>query len=172
MCRRPLVPLGTVGQFVDRFESLFDGALRATRWYPLIYDLPDDELDELAYSFEHDIRGIDDDDAELLGAAVDAWQRDHSTSSLTMSAVDSLVVISDARQGFAARDHVLTGERAGIYLALSRHLSLPGLLATVKAVDLTVTEEDAKRYLSEWLDAGLVFEDGGFWVALAVPQWL
>ncbi|HZM77196.1 MAG TPA: RiPP maturation radical SAM C-methyltransferase [Candidatus Limnocylindrales bacterium] len=170
-------PNGMSRIYVDRFAPLFDnrslgfdGPLQPTRWYPLIYDLPKDELTEIAYSFEHEARGIGDDDAALLGAAIEKWRREHETSRLTMTAVDSLVVISDARQGFAARDHTLEGDRAALYLALSRHMSVPGLLATARSAGLDVTEADIHTYLSEWFDDALVFQDGGFWVALAVPE--
>jgi ribosomal peptide maturation radical SAM protein 1 len=169
-------PNGISRIYVDRFAPLFeqpslgfDGPLQASRWYPLVYDLPSGEIDELAYSFEHDPQGIDEDHALRLGAAVEAWRRGHGTSRLTQTAVDSLVVISDARHGFPARDHTLSGERASIYLALSRHMSAPGLLATARSAGLDTTEADIRRYLSEWLDDALVFEDGGFWVGLAVP---
>jgi len=163
--------------YVDRFAPLFDNPslgfdqpLRPTRWYPLIYDLPAGELNELAYSFEHDIRGIDDDDAALLDVAIDAWRSGHEDSRLTLTAVGSMVVINDTRQGFPQRDHTLAGEKAALYLMLSRHMSVPAILATARSAGLTVTEADIRTYLSEWLDAALVFEDGGFWVGIAVPE--
>lgn len=170
-------PNGISRIYVDRFAPLFDqpslgfdGKLRASRWYPLIYDLPDNEIDELAYSFEHDPRGITEEEAARLEEAVEAWQRDHPASRLTMTAVDTMVVISDARQGFKARDHLLTGDRAALYLLLARHLSVPGLLAHAGNSGLATTEQDLRRYLNEWLEDGLVFHDGGFWVGLAVPS--
>jgi hypothetical protein len=168
-------PNGISRIYVDRFAPLFedpslgfDGPIGASRWYTLVYDLPKDELNELAYSFDHEPRGIDDDDAAGLGAAVEAWRRGHETSRLSMTAVDSLVVISDTRCGFKARDHTLTGERAALYLALARHMSVPALLATARKAGLSASEATIRGYLREWLEDGLVFADGGFWVGLAV----
>ena len=170
-------PNGTSRIYVDRFAPLFeqrslgfDGPLQASRWYRLVYDLPAGELDELAYAFEHEPRGIDDDEGARLDAAIQTWRRGHDSSKLTLCAVDSLVVISDARQGFPARDHLLEGDRAALYLALSRHMSLPGLLATARSAGMCATEADIRTYLIEWLEDALVFEDGGFWVGLAVPE--
>ena len=167
-------PNGISRIYVDRFAPLFeqrslgfDGPLRASRWYPLVYDLPDDEIDELAYAFEHDPRGIDDDNAAELQAAVDDWRHAHETSRLTQTAVDSIVVISDARQGSGPRSHphrVACRAVSGV----EPPPSVPGLLATT--TELNLTEAEIRLQLKEWLDAGLVFEDGGFWVALAVPQ--
>jgi hypothetical protein len=65
---------------------------------------------------------------------------------------------------------VLTGEPAALYLALSRHLSVPGLLAVARNLGLTVSEAAIREYLHGWLEDALVFEDGGFWVGLAVPE--
>ncbi|HEX6681355.1 MAG TPA: RiPP maturation radical SAM C-methyltransferase [Candidatus Limnocylindrales bacterium] len=169
-------PNGISRIYVDRFAPLFedrslgfDGPLRAASWYPLIYDLPSVELNELAYAFEHEQRGIDDRGEARLGAAVETWRRDHAASRLSVAAVESSVVIRDRRVGFEPRDHILDGVAASLYLTLTRHLSIPGLVAAADAARLAVSAGQIERLLREWFDAGLVFEDGGAWVAIAVP---
>jgi ribosomal peptide maturation radical SAM protein 1 len=168
-------PNGISRIYVDRFAPLFDDpslgfdqGLRPSPWYPLAYDLPESELAELAYSFDHEPRGITDGDAAKLDAAVENWRRGYETSQLSMTAVEECVVVTDRRAGFAFREHVLQGTRASAYLALRRHLSVPALQAALHAGGIGADGAEVLAWLEGWREDGLVFSDDGVWVALAV----
>ncbi|WP_117208826.1 RiPP maturation radical SAM C-methyltransferase [Allorhizocola rhizosphaerae] len=163
-------PNGITRVTLDRFSPLFDDPtlgvdepLLPAAWYPLVYDLDGEELLELAYTFEYPPKGIDDNDAAKLAIVVEQWRERSARSSMTCRAVDDVVVIEDRRIGWPARDHVLRGARASAYLALARHLTMPGLLAVLG------DQPDLREWLGEWKADGLVYEDAGTWVALAVP---
>ncbi len=165
-------PSGIIRVTLDRFSPLFndpalgiDEPLTPSAWYPLIYDLPAEELVELAYSFEYQPKGIDEDEAAKLATVVRLWRERYARSSLCYRAVDDVVIIEDRRIGWPARDHVLRGPRASAYLALARHLSMPGLVAVVA----DCKQDELGEWLREWRADGLVYEDAGSWVALALP---
>ena len=173
-------PHGVSRLTLDRFSPLFDRPelgidepRRAAGWYRVVYDLPDDELAELAYVFDYQPRGIDEaTSGRILRAAIDTWRDGHDRSSLFAYAVGENLVISDRRVGWPTTDHVLSGADAAVYATLARHLTLPALNAALRAGDHTVDPDRLTALLDEWHRAGLVYRDvfrgEASWVALAM----
>jgi ribosomal peptide maturation radical SAM protein 1 len=170
-------PEGVSRVKLERFAPLFtrpelgiDDSRRPTEWYPVVYDLPPSELDELAYVFDYPSCGITPAQEGELRDAIDAWRLDYERSALTYRAFDSTVVLSDRRAGWPARDHVLEGVPAVTYLTLTRHLTLPGLAAALEAGGYPADPDELAGWLRGWKADGLVFEDDGGWVALATHE--
>ncbi|MBT0769859.1 RiPP maturation radical SAM C-methyltransferase [Kineosporia sp. J2-2] len=157
----------------DRPELGIDDPRRALGWYRLVYDLPDDELVDLAYIFEYQPRGISEAQARELHSAVDQWKAGYEHSSLSLRACGDSLTIRDRRAGWASADHVLRNDEAIVYSTLERHLSLPGLKAALRAGGCDIPEKELSVLLGDWLEAGLVYRDvfrrQENWVALAVP---
>lgn len=167
-------PDATVRIALERFAPLFerpelgiDDQRRARPWYEIVYDLPVDELADMAYMFQYRPRGITEESASQLVAAVRGWQESYQRSALSYRAFDDTVVISDRRAGWAPQDHVLTGLSAVTYLTLARHLSPPGLLAALAAGGYDADADQVTSWLHQWQRAGLVYVDDDTWVALA-----
>jgi ribosomal peptide maturation radical SAM protein 1 len=161
---------------LDRFSPLFnrpelgiDDERRPEPWYRLVYDLPDDELRELAYLFTYRARGVDDATAAALVDAVEAWSAAYEQSSLTYTSGEQTVFVTDRRQGWPARTHQLEGSEAAVYLTLSRHLSLPALQAALRAGHQPADGAELAALLAGWQESGLVYRDRDTWVALAIP---
>lgn len=159
---------------LERFSPLFenpelgvdDGEPDA--WYPLVYDLPHDQLRALAYMYTYADRGITAEQAKQLHDANDTWSAAYEHSSLTYRTRGDTVTILDRRQGWARRDLELTGLAAITYLTLSRPLNAAGLRATVEREGHTLDAEQLADWLASWKRDGLVYEDHGTWTALAM----
>lgn len=178
-------PEGVSRVKLERFAPLFtrpelgiDDPPRPTEWYRVVYDLPEAELVDLAYVFDYRPRGITEKQESLLGELIDDWQRRYHSSSLTYRAFGTSVVVSDRRDGWPERDHVLEGVRAATYLTLTRYLSVPGLIAALRAGGYEVRPEQLELWLRQWKDDGLVYVDDEVWVTLAThadpthqPSW-
>jgi ribosomal peptide maturation radical SAM protein 1 len=169
-------PDNTNRVMLDRFSPLYlrpelgiEGPHRTAPWLAIVYDLPEDELAGLAYQFTYEPRGIDDARGGELREAVRVWQEGYERSSLTSRVTDTAVVIVDRRQGWPRRDHTLRGTAAALYLTLSRHLSLPAIVAALRAGGHNPGPDVVGEQLAAWRRDGLVFEDDGVWVALALP---
>ncbi len=170
---------------LERFAPLFerpelgiDDPRRPLGWYEIVYDLPVAELTELAYMFQYRPRGLSEESAGQLAAAVHRWREGYEHSALSYRAFDDTVVISDRRAGWAPQEHVLAGLPAATYLTLARHLSPPGLLAALAAGGYDAEADQVTSWLHQWQRDGLVYADNDTWVALATravpgqqPSW-
>ncbi len=165
---------------LDRFSPLstrpelgIAGPHRPAPWYPIVYDLPEHEVADMAFLFRCEPHGIDDATAASLVAAGDAWRESYPQSTLTQRVTESSVVLTDRRVGWPERDHVLEGLPAAAYLTLARQLTVAALRAALRAGGHDLADGAADGELQElllsWRRDGLVYEDDGTWVALAVP---
>ncbi len=172
-----LPPPGVAQRIIlERFAPLFerpelgiDDPRAAAAWYELVYDLPADELAEIAYFFRYEPRGITVEQGAELAAAIERWQWAYQHSTLTYRAVGEDLLISDRRVGLPHRDPVLSGWDAVVYLTLERHLTVPGLVAALRAGGHEAEPERVLDLLTRWQREGLVYRDGDGWVALALP---
>ncbi|MER5446468.1 RiPP maturation radical SAM C-methyltransferase [Streptomyces sp. NPDC002764] len=98
---------------LERFSPYFDRpdlgfAERRPHWqYPLIYDLPDTELADLAYLFDTDDRGIEKAIADRLDEALQEWRENYVRSRLSYADVDGRIELVNSRPGFAWRTMTL-----------------------------------------------------------------
>lgn len=170
-------PSGTVRILIERFSPHYERPelgfpdRRPARMYRHVYDVPEAELEDLAYQFEASPRGIDETVAAELRSAVAAWKRGHDASTLTWHAVDGGIVIHDRRHGWPRREYVLRDPvQARAYRLLDRPRAVPGLARALRAEGHAVDESELRTWLDALRADGLVFEDGGRAVALATGR--
>ncbi|TDD87138.1 RiPP maturation radical SAM C-methyltransferase [Actinomadura rubrisoli] len=166
-------PSGAVRLVLERFSPYFErpelGFPRraAAAAYAHTYDLPDAELDDLAYFFDTDEAGISGPIVEALDAALNRWKRDYPYSYLTVVDRDGEVLIEDRRRGRPEALHRLTGWRAEAHRALSRPRSSRAVHDHLAKHGHAVERSAVEAWLAASHRDGLVFRDGASWVALA-----
>jgi ribosomal peptide maturation radical SAM protein 1 len=149
---------------------------RAASFYSSIYDLPPAELDDIAYYFDCDDNGITGDVEDALNQAIATWASQFPASHLYAEPLpDGTLILCDERTGWPQRTVELTGWRKLAYTELHRarapealHARLAQAAPQAKA---QVPATDAVRnWLASMQEQGLVFTDGGKWVALATHR--
>jgi ribosomal peptide maturation radical SAM protein 1 len=175
-----LPPPHAVGLFrVDRFSPLFEdpGSFGVTRLRPypaygLVYDLPEDALERLAYSFTFayvtptDVRSY----TEPLAERIADWKRDHAVSMLAFGEEGDRVVVLERRPGFDQEEvTVLDGEHRHLFLACDRVRSATQLARELSAArGGVVGVPQTVRLLAELVDEGLMLRDGSSYLTLAM----
>jgi ribosomal peptide maturation radical SAM protein 1 len=154
--------------FVDR--SLGFNPRSAARHYYHLYDLPDEELYDLAYAFDAEHLGIVGEVVQRLEEAVAEWRKAYETSTLVMRQVDGAIVIHDRRSSRLAEDYVIEHPT---FVEAFHALSRPrGESAFLRALHdrLGPDDPDDVQWLATMKEAGLVFWDGGRVVALPTNE--
>ncbi|MGI5359031.1 RiPP maturation radical SAM C-methyltransferase [Streptomyces sp. CA-252508] len=156
--------------YFERPELGFTG-LRPEEHYRFTYDLPEEELYDLAYVFEAPPRGIGEPTVTALNDALAAWKKHHADARLTHADLGDRIVLVSRRRAFDWRTMELTDpfERAAFRLLDQPHT--PAALARKAARKAPGTaapdEAGVQRLLDTWLALGLVFTDGGQYVHIA-----
>jgi ribosomal peptide maturation radical SAM protein 1 len=171
-------PSGATRLAVERFSPYFnDRSLgfaerRPSLYYSMLYGLPREEVEDIVYIFDDDKAGVGDDVINDMQRAVEAWHTAYkSGSTLIKHDTSDAIVIEDRRAGWPRRDHVL-GDSGSIalYRALGRPQSLAALAATAEIADAGETEQSIGEKVERFRADGLVFEDGGSFIALATDK--
>jgi ribosomal peptide maturation radical SAM protein 1 len=169
-----LQPPGVVCRIaIERFAPYFENpALGFAETSPtdalgLVYDVPAEELRELAYLFDAPARGVSDEYMAAFRAAVAAWQDVYAASTFTRRSVDGAIHLRDRRAG-RERDVVLTDPAEVAAYDLLTKDRTPRALAT--ALEERGFDVDVPALLERWLADGFVFGEGGRWVALATDD--
>jgi ribosomal peptide maturation radical SAM protein 1 len=155
-----LQPPGSAGRILlERFSPYFEKPelgfpqRRPHRIYDHVYDLPENELDDLVYLFDAPPAGIGDELDKRLQDAAQRWRDAYPTSSLIIREDSGDVLrVEDRREGWPRTDHVFTGWEADAYRSLERG-------RTGKAFD--------PGWLQEQAGKGLLFRDGPTYLAIA-----
>ncbi len=170
-------PSGTVRILIERFSPHFRSPERGfaerrpSRMYQHAYDLPESELEDLAYQFEAPPQGIGEDVAADLRAAVAAWRRDHAASTLTWRETEGGLVIDEGRAGRTRCEYVLSDPaQARSYRLMERPRTITALARELADEGFAVNEETLRTWLGELRGAGLIFEDDDRVVALATDR--
>ncbi|GAA4493705.1 RiPP maturation radical SAM C-methyltransferase [Actinoallomurus oryzae] len=170
-------PSGSVRVLIERFSPHFRSPERGfaerrpSRMYQHAYDLPESELEDLAYQFEAPPQGIGEDVASDLRAAIAAWRHDHAASTLTWRETEDGLVIDEGRAGRPRCEYVLSDPaQARSYRLLERPRTIAALARELAAEGFATSEETLRKWVGELRGAGLVFEDDGRVVALATDR--
>lgn len=136
--------------------------------YRAVYDIPAERLHDLVYLFATPSRGLDDDEVAPLADAVAAWIRDYADSSLVRAELDGVTVIRDRRVGWPGADYLLETDRERhAWRELEHGRSVPGLVRKLEEQGIDWPAASLTRWLGDLREHGLVFTEGGRWVALA-----
>lgn len=171
-------PSGATRLAVERFSPYFnDRSLgfaerRPSLYYSMLYGLPREEVEDIVYIFDDDKAGVGDDVINDMQRAVEGWHTAYKKgSTLIKHDMGDMIVIEDRRAGWPRRDHVLRDVGpVALYRALVRPQSLAALAATAELVDAGETERSIAGRLEQFMADGLVFEDGGSFIALATDK--
>ena len=167
-----LPPPGAAGQvWIERFSPLF-ARLRHREpeaSYRYVYPAGMD-LDRIAYFFEYDLPDALPDRAyDGMRDGVAAWTRAWSAipPRLTSWSAPDFVQIYDARHAGREGTYTFEGTLARIYQAVSDR---PATAAAVRRrLDLADPVEAIEEIFRDFASCGLMFVDGPFALALAVP---
>jgi ribosomal peptide maturation radical SAM protein 1 len=168
-------PVGVTEIVLNRFSPFFErpelgfGSRVPAEHYGFIYDLPDNELNDLVYAFDTEPRGISGTDAEkLLTAAVEQWVRCYGSSRLLMhDAGAGGLTVTDERELWPRRTHELTGWQADAYRELRQGRSAQALRQALAKLSHQVPPDRIRDWLDELVTSGMLFADDGTFVALA-----
>ena len=145
-------------------------------YYRLLYDVDDDALADLAHVFEFThADGRDPDSYTLeLRAAIERWHRDRSLNAgaLSYRRGPGFMVIVDSRTTTPEPARYTLGEEdALVYLACDAGATLEGIeRALVGTPGAALTEARLRAILDDFLDARLMYVEGGRYLSLAVPN--
>ncbi|MFF9896642.1 RiPP maturation radical SAM C-methyltransferase [Streptomyces longispororuber] len=161
---------------IERFSPYFERPelgftkLRPEAHYRFTYDLPEEELYDMAYVFEAPARGIGEPTVSALNAALADWKKHHTDARLTHDDHGDRIVLVSRRRAFDWRAMELTDP---VDLVLFRLLDQPHTaqaLTRKAAARVTGTAPDetrVRRVLDDWLALGIVFTDAGQYVHIA-----
>ncbi|GBQ02745.1 RiPP maturation radical SAM protein 1 [Streptomyces spongiicola] len=155
--------------YFNRPELGFTG-LRPEAHYRFTYDLPEEELYDLAYVFEAPERGIGEPTVTALNDALAGWKRHHADARLTHTDLGDRIVLVSRRRAFPWRAMELTEPFEIALFRLLDQPHAPAALARKAAARVPGDprgREEVERVLDEWAARGIVFTDGGQYVHVA-----
>jgi ribosomal peptide maturation radical SAM protein 1 len=162
---------------VERFSPYhFDAAALGVRLIgpePLqryLYDADDEDLTELGYYFEYAYAdGRDPEDyVGPLRKAVSTWRDQQGHASLRYFVCPGYVEIVDDRDTTNTVIYALEHWQATTYLECDAGTTPQALLATLSRQSQTVTESALLSFLRDCVERGLIYEDEGKFLSLAV----
>ncbi|WP_326595070.1 RiPP maturation radical SAM C-methyltransferase [Streptomyces sp. NBC_01803] len=157
---------------IERFSPYFNrpelgfAELRADKPYWLTYDLPGEELYDLAYIFAAPPRGVGKATAKRLNEALRAWMDAYPTSRLVQHDLGDRVVLLNRRRLFDWTRLVVDDP---LEVAAFRLLAQPrSAAALVRKLTERLPGADAgaavPALLERWCELGVLFTDGGQYV--------
>ncbi|MGW1893774.1 RiPP maturation radical SAM C-methyltransferase [Streptomyces sp. NPDC002004] len=156
--------------YFKRPELGFTG-LRPEQHYRFTYDLPEDELHDLAYVFEAPERGITEETVTRLNDALATWKRRHVDSRLTHTDLGDEIVLVSRRHAFDWRTLRLTDPfEVAVFRLLDQPHTPAALLRKVNGTSPASagrTPDDVRTLLDSWVEHGLLFTDAGQYVHIA-----
>jgi ribosomal peptide maturation radical SAM protein 1 len=163
-------PNGTARIQIERFSPYFDrpdlgfAEVRPAQQYMLNYDLPEDELKDLAYIFDAALRGIGSGAVAALEAGLTEWERAYPHSRLVYWDFGERIVLAGDDRRFDWPTWTLTD---AVEVAVFRLLDQPRTVGSIVRQLPDSTAETVSVLLESWCSAGLVFTDAGQYVHLA-----
>lgn len=144
------------------------------RWLQFVYEADEATLTDLAYSFEY--RHVDGREPEAYMAdfrrAVETWREQwpEACRALRYRRGPGFLVVQDRRPGLETADYTFDEREAELYLACEDGATAAEALAGLGpsgSSDLDV--DDVTEFLDELVELRLAFEEGGRYLALALP---
>jgi ribosomal peptide maturation radical SAM protein 1 len=155
--------------YFNRPELGFTG-LRPEEHYLFTYDLPEEELHDLAYVFQAPERGIGSATVNRLNDAIGAWKKHHTDARLTHTDLGDEIVLVSRRHSFDWRTLRLTDPFAVAAFRLLDQPHSPKALHRKLTADPAFgdrTARDVQDLLTEWTAKGVAFTDAGQYVHIA-----
>ena len=159
---------------IERFSPYFEkpelgfADIKPARTYPIIYNLPEQELLDLAYIFEAPPLGVTDEIARELERAIAQWRRAYyeGRSRLTFAAIDGAIVLVSDRDGYDWHTLLIDNEdEVAIFGMLTQPRSFESLAQY--AEKSLAGQVDLAVLLARWRELGIIFSDGGQMIHVA-----
>lgn len=167
-------PEGVTRIQLQRFSPYFENPAlgfsqrEPAKAYRHVYDLPSERLQDMVYMFDTEPRGITEDTADTLRAVIEAWRNGYPVSSLLRRDIDGAILLRDRRQGWPSEDHLLTEPREQAAWTELEHGRTPrGIARKLAEAGLDWDLDGLLRWLGGLREKGLIFTEGGHYVALA-----
>ncbi|SDQ87759.1 RiPP maturation radical SAM C-methyltransferase [Actinopolyspora saharensis] len=155
---------------LERFSPYFDDPQLGFEWripedqYFITYDLPERELEDLAYLFTTVPAGIVGETEKGLLEAVRHWSEAHPGSWLKRVERDGEIVVLGQRSGFGCSELVLSDPfETELFRALEHPRSVENLVRRFGR------DAELRDKLDEWVCAGIVFTESDDYVHV-VPE--
>ncbi|MEV5499522.1 RiPP maturation radical SAM C-methyltransferase [Nonomuraea fuscirosea] len=164
-----LAPPATEGRIaIERFSPYFDRPelgfgrpTRAAAHYYVNFDLPDDEVLDLAYIFEAERRGIEPELASELSAALERWRSHADKSFLTYVDRGDRISLYNLRPDFDWQQVTLSRPvEVEMFRLLMQPRTIGFLARKLSAGHDRVAESQVGDMLGRWAELGLTFTDG------------
>jgi ribosomal peptide maturation radical SAM protein 1 len=162
---------------LDRFSPFFDDPaafgmtnVRPAPAYADVYGGSRESLARLAYYFEFDYadgRDVATYTADAV-AAVRRWRAAHEGSDLCILSTDAGQLVIDRRPGAPRPFLVLTGVERTVHEACDEIADVRAVLAAAAAAHPETPADDVLAACSRLAEAGLLLEQGGRYLSLAV----
>jgi hypothetical protein len=168
-------PAGCSRIGIERFSPYFARPelgftpLRPAPQYSVTYDLPQGELNDLAYLFSAPDRGIGDDLAELLTESISDWASAHCDSRLTHCDRGDEIVLVNRREGFPW-EVVRLGDPVELaaFRLLDQPRTVPALTHLVRGqTGRPVAGDEIGALLARWQRLGVVFAENDHFIQIA-----
>ncbi|MBW3086882.1 hypothetical protein KEM60_03111 [Austwickia sp. TVS 96-490-7B] len=169
-----LPPLGGVTRIaIERFSPFFDrpdlgfSPLSPHPQYARNYDLPVDELTDLAYLFVGPSHGINEDVADQIRAATNRWQECYPDAVLTGTDLGDQILLRSRRVDYDWDVQWITDPAE---IALFRALEQPRSLVSLAAQSFgpsgsgQLHSSTLHEILDRWLGWGVVFTEDGYYI--------
>ncbi|MFF7656447.1 RiPP maturation radical SAM C-methyltransferase [Streptomyces sp. NPDC007983] len=139
--------------------------------YRHVYQLPEEELEDLVYFFDTSSAGIGGDVEKKLIAAVQRWQVDYHGSRLLVEEAETdesvnALLVHDRRIGWPQRSYQFVGWKAVAFRHLEYGRTVSALHHLLEAEGCGVGLEALGGWVQWIYSRGLVFLDGDTYVAL------
>ncbi|WP_406730293.1 RiPP maturation radical SAM C-methyltransferase [Streptomyces sp. NBC_01794] len=155
--------------YFNRPELGFTG-LKPEAHYRFTYDLPEQELHDLAYVFEAPARGIGEPTVTALNDALAGWKKHHVDARLTHADLGDRIVLVSRRRRFSWRAMELTDPYEVALFRLLDQPHAPAALArkaAARAAGDARDQDEVQHILDRWTALGVLFTDGGQYVHIA-----
>lgn len=129
--------------------------------------LDTEQMERIVYRFVTRQQGVTERDVQPLRSAIADWQELFRSSSLRWRSTPEGVLIQDRRANRPPADHLLDAEESQLHDLLQTPLSLAAIHAGLERRDVSMTDAQLEGRLGVLFEAGLVFTEGGRWVAVA-----
>ncbi|MGW7531793.1 RiPP maturation radical SAM C-methyltransferase [Amycolatopsis sp. NPDC054798] len=167
-------PVAASRILLERFSPYFENPAlgfpdrTSAELYRHVYRLPEHDVFDMVYLFDTQGRGLTDAEAWPLQEQVNAWNELYPESTLRRIEVEDAIVLQDRRANWPQEDLVLGDpDLIAAYLELEKGRTPNAILRRLLASGRSLTPEKLHRFLSTLLERGLLFTEGGSYLAIA-----
>ncbi|HEY8159892.1 MAG TPA: RiPP maturation radical SAM C-methyltransferase [Methylobacter sp.] len=160
------------------YRNMMDNELASIRpgsWYRFIYPmLDDDAITQIAdeFEFQDASNKFPPDACHTLINAVEEWKKslDFNYRRLSYRDGSTFLILHDFRTTYGSNRYVLRGVERNIYLACEEGLSIHDISSKLFICSINIKYDEIKEYLESMVHEGLMYEENGRYLSLAVPE--